>query len=169
MRRTTVVAIAMLAVGCAAVPAGRKAVLTPRAPEAIGPYSQAIRAGEVVWVAGQLGIDPASGKLVAGGIEAETRRALENVRAILEAAGLGMADVVQTQVFLADLGEFDAMNSVYATYFPGAPPARATVQVAGLPRGARIEVVATAVGAAAAPRPSGKAPGEIGPPNLEPR
>jgi len=148
MRRSREFAAAVLAVAlvsCAAPLARREAVSTPAAPAAIGPYSQAIRAGDTVWVAGQLGLDPATGKLVEGGIEAETRRALENVRAILEAAGLSLEDVVQTQVFLADLDEFQAMNAVYATFFPAAPPARATVQAARVPKGGRVEVLAVAV------------------------
>ncbi len=132
-------------VACAPPAARREAVSTAKAPAAIGPYSQAIASGDTVWVAGQLGLDPATGKMVEGGIEGETRRALENVRAILEAAGLALEDVVQTQVFLADLDDFQAMNAVYATFFPKAPPARATVQVARLPRGARVEILAVAV------------------------
>jgi len=136
--------LALLALpGCAAPQAARReAISTPDAPAAIGPYSQAIRAGGVVWVSGQLGLDPATGKMVEGGIEAETRRALESVRAVLAAAGLTLGDVVQTQVFLADLDDFQAMNAVYAGFFPKAPPARATVQVAKLPKGARVEILA---------------------------
>jgi 2-iminobutanoate/2-iminopropanoate deaminase len=132
--------------GCAVPAARREAISTPSAPAAIGPYSQAIRSGDAVWVAGQLGLDPATGKMAEGGIEAETRRALENVRAILASVGLGLGDVVQTQVFLQDLDDFQAMNAVYAGFFPESPPARATVQVARLPRGARVEILAVAVG-----------------------
>ncbi len=145
MRAIVLAATALALVGCAGSLPRREIVSTPRAPAAIGPYSQAVRAGDTVYVAGQLGLDPVTGKLVEGGIEAETRRALENVRAILEAAGLGMREVVETQVFLVDLDEFSAMNAAYATFFPGAPPARATVQVARLPKGARVEIRATAV------------------------
>jgi 2-iminobutanoate/2-iminopropanoate deaminase len=137
-------AVAALA-GCAAGAAGRTAISTPAAPAAIGPYSQAIRAGDAVYVAGQLGLDAATGKMVDGGIEAETRQALLNVTAILAATGLGLEDVVQTQVFLADLDDFQTMNSVYAGFFSGAPPARGTIQAARLPRGARIEILAIAV------------------------
>lgn len=144
MRTAIVLAIVALVAGCAAGPATRSVVSTPSAPAAIGPYSQAIRVGDTVWVAGQLGIDPATGKIVEGGIEAETRAALGHVRSILEASGLSLADVVQTQVFLADLDDFQRMNGVYATFFPEAPPARATVQVARLPRDARIEILAVA-------------------------
>ncbi len=147
--RTAFLATGILAAlalaGCAPPAARHDAIATARAPAAIGPYSQAIASGDTVWVAGQLGLDPATGKMVEGGIEGETRRALENVRAILEAAGLALDDVVQTQVFLADLDDFQAMNAVYATFFPKAPPARATVQVAKLPRGARVEILAVAV------------------------
>ena len=120
-------------------------VSTPEAPPAIGPYSQAFRAGDTLYLAGQLGLDPATRELVAGGIEAETRRALENLKAVLAAAGFSLREVVQAQVFLADLADFAAMNEVYATYFPEEPPARATVQVAALPRGARVEIALVAV------------------------
>lgn len=140
-----VLVLAALA-GCASPAARREAISTPSAPAAIGPYSQAIRSGDTVWVAGQLGLDPATGKMAEGGIEAETRKALENVRAILGAAGLSLEDVVQTQVFLADLDDFQAMNAVYAGFFPKDPPARATVQVARLPRGAKVEILAVALG-----------------------
>jgi 2-iminobutanoate/2-iminopropanoate deaminase len=147
--KTDVRALGLLAVaalaGCASPSVRREAIATAKAPAAIGPYSQAIRAGGAVWVAGQLGLDPATGKMVEGGIEGETRQALENVRAILSAADLGLEDVVQTQVFLADLDDFQAMNAVYAGFFPKAPPARATVQVAKLPKGARVEILAVAV------------------------
>jgi 2-iminobutanoate/2-iminopropanoate deaminase len=139
--------VALLALsGCAPPLARREAISTPNAPAAIGPYSQAIRSGDAVYVAGQIGLDPATGKMAEGGIEAETRRALENVRAVLAAAGLGLEDVVQTQVFLQDLDDFQAMNAVYAGFFPRDPPARATVQVARLPRGARVEILAVALG-----------------------
>jgi 2-iminobutanoate/2-iminopropanoate deaminase len=144
VRVVGLLAVAALA-GCASPSARREAIATAKAPAAIGPYSQAIRAGDAVWVAGQLGLDPATGKMVEGGIEGETRQALENVRAILSAADLGLEDVVQTQVFLADLDDFQAMNAVYAGFFPKAPPARATVQVAKLPKGARVEILAVAV------------------------
>ncbi len=120
-------------------------VSTPEAPQAIGPYSQAFRAGDTLYLAGQLGLDPATRELVPGGIQAETRRALENLKAVLATAGFSLGEVVQAQVFLADLADFAAMNEVYATYFPAEPPARATVQVAALPRGARVEIALVAV------------------------
>ncbi len=120
-------------------------VATPNAPRAIGPYSQGFRAGDTLYLAGQLGLDPATRELVPGGIEAETRRALENLKAVLEVAGFSLREVVQAQVFLTDLADFEAMNRVYAEYFPKEPPARATVEVAGLARGARIEIALVAV------------------------
>jgi 2-iminobutanoate/2-iminopropanoate deaminase len=122
-----------------------KTVHTSNAPKAIGPYSQAVRAGNLVYTAGQVALDPASGQLVEGGIEAQTRRVLDNLAAVLEAAGSSLANVVKTTVYLQDLGEFAAMNAVYAEYFTSQPPARSTVQVAALPRGSRIEIDCVAV------------------------
>ncbi len=118
---------------------------TEHAPAAIGPYSQAVLAGRTLYLAGQIALDPVSGELVGGGIEEETRQVMENFRAVLDAAGFGFDQVVQAQVFLVDLGDFAAMNEVYAGYFGDIPPARATVQVAALPRGARVEILLTAV------------------------
>ena len=119
-------------------------VSTEKAPAAIGPYSQAVVAGELIFTAGQLGIDPRSGQL-AEGIEAQTHQALTNLEAILEAAGSGGEKVVKTTVFLAHMEDFTAMNAVYAEFFPLRPPARSTVQVAQLPRGAKVEVEAVAL------------------------
>ncbi|WP_291297777.1 RidA family protein [Elioraea sp.] len=120
-------------------------VSTPRAPAAIGPYSQAIMAGNTLYLAGQIAIDPATNQVKAGTIEEETKLVLDNLKAVLEAAGMTMANVVSTTVFMADLNEFPRMNGVYATYFPANPPARATVQVARLPRDVKIEIAAIAV------------------------
>ena len=123
----------------------RQAVSTPSAPAAIGPYSQAIKAGHLLFVSGQVPIDPASGQIVAGDIAQQTRRVFENIGAILSAAGLSFDAVVRTTVYLADMNEFAAMNEVYATYFSAPAPARATVQVSRLPRDARVEIDAIAV------------------------
>jgi 2-iminobutanoate/2-iminopropanoate deaminase len=125
----------------------RGVVSTPRAPKAIGPYSQGIQAGDFLFTAGEAGVDPASGKLVEGGIAAQTRQALENIRAILEAAGSSLQRVVRCGVFLADLADFQAMNAVYAEFFPAdkGPPARTTVQAARLPMGALVEIDAVAL------------------------
>lgn len=125
----------------------RGVVSTPRAPKAIGPYSQGIQAGDFLFTAGEAGVDPASGKLVEGGVAAQTRQALENIRAILEAAGSSLQRVVKCGVFLADLADFQAMNSVYAEFFPAdkGPPARTTVQAARLPMGALVEIDAVAL------------------------
>lgn len=120
------------------------AVSTPGAPRAIGPYSQGIRAGEFLFTAGQVGFDPASGELVDGGIADQTARVLDNLRAILEAAGTDLSQVVKTTVFLVDMGDFAAMNEVYARVFGEHRPARSTVAVAALPRGARVEIEAVA-------------------------
>ncbi len=118
----------------------RQVIHTDQAPKAIGPYSQAIRVGEFVFCAGQAGLDPATGNLVSGGIEAETRRTLQNLAAVLAAAGTSLERVVKTTVFLLDLNEFQRMNAVYAEFFPTDPPARSTVQVARLPKDARVEI-----------------------------
>jgi 2-iminobutanoate/2-iminopropanoate deaminase len=118
----------------------REAVTTPDAPAAIGPYSQAIVAGGFLFVSGQIPLDPATGRLVSGTIAEETRRAFDNLAAILTAAGAGFDDVVKTTVYLSDMAEFTAMNEVYATYFSAPAPARATVQAAALPKGVRVEI-----------------------------
>lgn len=119
----------------------KQAVKTDQAPAALGPYSQAIKAGEFVFTAGQVGIDPATGRLIEGGIEAQTQRALQNIGAILEAAGTSLSQVVKTTVFLSDMVDFAAMNGIYKGVFADDPaPARSTVQVAGLPLGAMVEI-----------------------------
>ena len=120
----------------------RQIVSTPMAPKAIGPYSQGVRAGELIFVSGQVPIDPATGQIIEGDIRAQTRRVLANVGEILQAAGASFANVVRTTVFLTDLDDFAAMNGVYGTFFEAqlAPPARSTVQVTRLPRDARIEI-----------------------------
>ena len=123
----------------------RTIIATNNAPAAVGPYSQGVQCGDLVYTAGQIPLDPATGQLVAGGIEDQTRQVLRNLQAILAAAGCSMADVVKTTVFLMDMADFKAMNGVYADFFPASPPARSTVQVAGLPLGARIEIEAVAV------------------------
>ena len=123
----------------------RERIQTDQAPAAIGPYSQAIRAGGFVFVSGQIPIDPATGEFVAGGIGEQTERVLKNLSAVLEAAGSGLGNVVKTTVFLADMNEFSRMNEVYARFFTEAPPARATVAAAGLPRNARVEIEAVAL------------------------
>ncbi len=123
----------------------RSIVRTEGAPRAVGPYSQAVIAGGMVWVAGQIALDPATGLLVEGGIEGETRRVLRSIGAILEEAGSGLERTVRITVYLVDLADFEGMNRVYAEFFTGEPPARATVQVCRLPRDARVEMVAVAV------------------------
>jgi 2-iminobutanoate/2-iminopropanoate deaminase len=111
----------------------------------VGPYSQAVDSGGLVFCAGQIGLDPATGALVGGGVAAEAARVLDNLAAVLGAAGLGLADVVKTTVYLVDLAEWGALNAVYERYFAPPYPARAAVQVAALPRGARVEIDAIAV------------------------
>lgn len=126
----------------------KSAIATTAAPAAIGPYSQAIRIGNTVYTSGQVALDPATGDLIAGGIDAQTTRVLENLKAVLAAAGLDFAHVVKTTVFLKDMADFAAMNALYAKYF--APegvvaPARSTVQVAALPKGALVEIECIAI------------------------
>jgi 2-iminobutanoate/2-iminopropanoate deaminase len=118
----------------------RQAVITPSAPAAIGPYSQAIRAGSLLFVSGQVPIDPATGQIVAGDIAAQTHRVFRNISEILKAAGATFDHVVRTTVFLTDMNDFSAMNEVYGAYFTAPAPARATVQVSRLPKDARIEI-----------------------------
>jgi 2-iminobutanoate/2-iminopropanoate deaminase len=122
----------------------KRRIQTTLAPGAIGPYSQGIDTGSLVCCSGQVGLDPTSGELV-DGLEAQTERALRNLQAVLDAAGLSLADVVKTTVFLVDMADFAAMNAIYARYFPDPPPARSTVAVAALPRDARVEIEAFAV------------------------
>lgn len=118
----------------------REQVKTDHAPAAIGPYSQAIKAGGMVFAAGQIPLDPATGQVVSGGIQEQTERVLENVRAVLTAAGSSFEAVVKTTVFLKSMSDFAPMNEVYARYFTGVAPARSTVAVADLPRGALVEI-----------------------------
>ncbi len=120
-------------------------ISTEAAPAAIGPYSQAVRAGQFLFVSGQIALDPATGELNSPGIEEQTTRCLENLKAILAAGGSSLDKVVKVTVFLQDLADFERMNRVYASYFASQPPARACVQVARLPRGARIEIEAVAL------------------------
>ena len=123
----------------------KEPVQTSNAPAALGPYSQAIKAGGFVYTSGQIAINPETGEFIDGGIAEQTDRVLKNVAAVLEAAGSSLDRVVKTLVFLADMDDFAAMNEVYAKFFPGAPPARSTVQAARLPRDARVEIETVAL------------------------
>ncbi len=141
------VVLAIFSITCAAQQAGggsKKVVSTPNAPEAIGPYSQAIAVGNTLYLAGQIPIDPKTKQLMLGSIEEQTRLVLDNLKAVLAANGMTMDNVVATQVFMKDLNEFSKMNAVYGEYFKSAPPARATVEVARLPRDVKIEISAIA-------------------------
>jgi 2-iminobutanoate/2-iminopropanoate deaminase len=120
-------------------------VATDKAPAAVGPYSQGVKVGNLVFTAGQGGLDPATGRMVEGGVEAQTQQTLRNLSAILEAAGSSVSQVVKTTVFLQDIADFQTMNRVYAEFFGGQPPARTTVQAAALPLGALVEIEAVAV------------------------
>ena len=122
----------------------KRAVSASDAPKAIGPYSHAIRAGELLFVSGQVPIDPASGNLVDGDITAQTRRVMNNLEAVLKAGGLSFANVIRTTIFLADMSDFAAVNAEYGTFFSEPYPARATVQVSRLPKDARVEIDAIA-------------------------
>ena len=123
----------------------KKIVRPENGPKVIGPYSLGVQAGHLVFTAGQIGIIPATGEIIEGGVEAETRQALENVKAILEAAGTSLANVVKTTVFLRDINDFNKMNAIYGPFFPENPPARSAIQVAALPRGAAVEIESVAL------------------------
>jgi len=123
----------------------KEIIATEQAPRAIGPYSQAVRAGNLLFASGQIPIDPATGEFVAGGIAEQTAQVLKNLSAVMAAAGISLSQVVKTTVFLVDMDDFTAMNEVYAGFFGENPPARATVQAARLPRDAKVEIEATAV------------------------
>jgi 2-iminobutanoate/2-iminopropanoate deaminase len=125
--------------------ASKKVVHTEKAPKAIGPYSQAIRTDGLVWTAGQVALIPETGELVQGGVEQQTRQVLTNLGHVLEAAGSGLKLVVKTTVYLTDMQDFPKMNAVYAEYFGDSPPARSTVGVAALPKGAMVEIDAVAL------------------------
>src|ERR1700732_4547560 len=123
----------------------KKIISTTDAPSAVGPYSQAVRVGSTIYCAGQIPLDPKSGQLVSKDISEQTRRVLDNITAVLKAEGLTFENIVKTTIFLTDLADFQTVNEIYASYFKQAPPARSTVQVAALPKGARIEIEAIAV------------------------
>jgi 2-iminobutanoate/2-iminopropanoate deaminase len=123
----------------------KNVVHTEKAPKAIGPYSQAIRTESMIYTAGQIGLDPATGELVAGGVEEQTRQVLLNITSVVEAAGSTLANVVKTTVFLKDMNDFSKMNPIYAEFFGENPPARSTVAVAGLPKGGLVEVEVVAL------------------------
>jgi len=120
-------------------------VETPNAPEAIGPYSQAIKANGMMFLSGQIPLDPQTAAMITGHITAQTKRVMENLRAVLEAEDLTFANVVKTTIYLTDLADFAKVNEIYGSYFESDPPARATVQVAALPKGANVEIEAVAV------------------------
>jgi 2-iminobutanoate/2-iminopropanoate deaminase len=123
----------------------KKVIISPSAPKAVGPYSQAIRAGNFLFLSGQLPLDPATGNIVGNDIETQTRQALENIKAVLSAAGASLTDVVKTTVFLKDLEQFTSMNKIYQEYFLKDAPARSTIEVARIPRDALIEIESVAL------------------------
>ena len=143
--RIMVAPLLVAVVACSAPGSGRRIITTDQAPAAIGPYSQAIEVGTTLYLAGQIGIDPATGQVVTGGIEPETRQVMANLQAVLAAAGYELANLAQVQVYMADLAEYDIFNAIYAGYFSGYPPARAVVEAQRLPRNATVEILAVAV------------------------
>ena len=123
----------------------KQIISTDRAPAAVGPYSQAVKVGDFIYTAGQIPLEPQTGSLVEGGIEAQTRQVIQNLAAVLEAAGSSLTQVVKTTIFVTDIKDFAAVNQVYGSFFGDRPPARSTVQVAALPLGARVEIEAVAI------------------------
>lgn len=123
----------------------REIIATQNAPAAIGPYSQGVRVGDLIYTAGQIPLTPGTGKLIEGGIEEQTRQVMQNLANVLEAAGSSLAHVVKTTIFVTNLGDFTAINKVYGSFFASDPPARSTVQVAALPMGANVEIEAVAI------------------------
>ncbi len=138
------ISLVLLVSGCAQRPSEKKIVSTDQAPAAIGPYSQAVQIGNRLYLSGQIGIPPGGGDLVAGGLEAEARQALENHTHILEAAGFSLSDVVQCQVFLKDMDQYPVFNEIYSEYFQEAYPTRAVVEAARIPKDARVEIMLVA-------------------------
>lgn len=127
------------------MPPKREIIATPHAPAAIGPYSQAVQIGDLIYTAGQIPLVPETGQLIEGGIEAQAQQVLQNLSRILEAAGSSLAHVIKATIFVTDLGDFAALNKVYASFFASDPPARSTVQVAALPLGAKVEIEVVAI------------------------
>ncbi len=127
------------------MPVKREIIATQKAPAAIGPYSQGVQIGDLIYTAGQIPLVPATGKLIEGGIEEQTQQVMQNLANILEAAGSSLAHVVKTTIFVTNLGDFAAINKVYGSFFADNPPARSTVQVAALPLGASVEIEAVAI------------------------
>ena len=144
MKRILIVTVASLFAGCQQQVSDRQTIWTDKAPAAIGPYSQGIQIGNRLYLSGQIGTDPATRQMVDGGIEEQTHQALKNLGAVLESAGFSFDDVVQAQVFLADLNDYAAMNAVYKAYFDESFPARAALQVARIPRDALVEIMMVA-------------------------
>ena len=125
----------------------KEIINTKYAPEAIGPYSQAVKAAGLIFISGQIPLDPESGEIAGDGIEAQTERVMKNLAAVLEAAGTGLDKVVKTTIYLTDLNDFALVNGIYGSYFNDSPPARATVEVSGLPKGVKVEIEAIALAA----------------------
>ncbi|HEX6307250.1 MAG TPA: Rid family detoxifying hydrolase [Longimicrobiales bacterium] len=146
LRGTSLLFTCACACACASPSSANREVIAPRGASTVAPYSPAIRHGDLVFLSGQIGLRPGTRELAAGGVSAETEQALENVRTVLDAAGLTPADVVKCTVFLADMRDYDAMNTVYGRFFVSAPPARSAVGVNGLPLGARVEIECIARG-----------------------
>ncbi len=146
MKKILIIIISLVGNHAQPVEIGEKEIIsTEKAPKAIGPYSQAVRIGNTIYLSGQIAIDPIKGKLVQGGIEEQTHQVLKNVEAVLNASGFVLTDVVQSQVYLSDLNNYGTMNRIYASYFINDPPARSAIQVSRLPLNALVEIMVTAV------------------------
>ncbi|HWY51405.1 MAG TPA: RidA family protein [Chthoniobacterales bacterium] len=123
----------------------KKIISTSDAPAAIGPYSQGVRVGSIIYYSGQIPLDPKTGQIVSGGVDVQARRVMENIGGLLKVEGLGYDNIVKTTIFLADINDFQTVNEIYGSYFKQAPPARSTIQAGALPKGARVEIEAIAV------------------------
>ncbi len=145
MKKHVLVCITLLITGCVSGNLKKEIIFTDKAPAAIGPYSQAVCVGHTLYLAGQIAIEPETGLIVKGGIEQQTRQVLENIKAVLNAAGFKPCNVVKSLVFLSDLDNYSAMNKIYAQYFPNEPPARAVVQVVRLPKDVLVEIMVEAI------------------------
>ena len=144
-KRIVLLVLTLLFIGCSQAPVDREVISTPNAPGAVGPYSQAVRIGNMLYLSGQLGLDPQTGEFAGSGFEAQAHQALENLKTVLEAAGYSMKDVVQCQVFVKDMNSYSEFNRIYTEYFDKDFPARAVLEVSRIPKDGLIEIMMVAV------------------------